>query len=503
MENFQLNDDTLKDEIVIPLFSNGSILLSFLYHKTKEKIQVNLTNFFKNETVNKYEKDKLENEGKKILEVWKNLLIYSINFLKINDFRERSFIKNISKKHDNNNKTTIDNEDALKDAPLNAYGIEDLGRYFHQFTKFESTLYGADINYRDHIKHPFRVWLIGLKILEEYGKTFRLRANKENIHIENCDSAKPKWGYYPEDKNKKDLKISLAELGAMWTIVALTHDLGYPLERVDKINEKLENMINEFGKIDFTPSSFTFQAQHDHLVRLLLKIISSTVHCKNNIGWYTHLSPKYHAKFSRSWELFEHGIVSSLILLRSLNYFLETDLLLDQNNNLKVEDARQFAIRSDILHSIAAHTNSKVYHTSANTLSFLLILCDELQVWNRPTLTDIIARDIVNKDLKAKFSCNISEKKGKLWCEFICKITLEKIGNDQEKYVKEVFKKWHERLRPAVFDTDRHMNFKWIIEYQKDNKDEYDEWSFELDTSKQVFKQFSIIDPSGEPFKIY
>ncbi|GAI92790.1 unnamed protein product, partial [marine sediment metagenome] len=42
----------------------------------------------------------------------------------------------------------------------------------------------------------------------------------------------------------------------------------------------------------------------------------------------------------------EHGIVSSLILLRSLSYFLETDLLLDQQSDLKVEDARQFAIRS-------------------------------------------------------------------------------------------------------------------------------------------------------------
>ena len=37
----------------------------------------------------------------------------------------------------------------------------------------------------------------------------------------------------------------------MWAIIALTHDLGYPLEKVEKINDRLELMLSEFGKIGF------------------------------------------------------------------------------------------------------------------------------------------------------------------------------------------------------------------------------------------------------------
>lgn len=237
--------------------------LSFLRSHTKEL----LDNSFSTDTKINETLSNIEN----LQSIWKQVLIDSICFLRINDFRERAFLKNIRSGWIKNNKTSMYTTDVDKVASLNAYGIEELYNYFKKFTEFESTLYGTDVYYRDHVQHPLLVWLIGLNFLKEYGKNFRLRACSE-IFIEEKPYSDPLW-----KQNSNTLKISTAELAAMWTVAALTHDLGYPLEKVDRVNDQLEQMLNQFGNIGFNRSTFSFQTQHDHLVRFLLYIISSNI----------------------------------------------------------------------------------------------------------------------------------------------------------------------------------------------------------------------------------
>ena len=332
---------------------NKGCLLKFISSDTKGILEKSFSN---DEIQNTFQDiDKLQT-------IWKSLLIDSIFFLRINDSRERAFLNEDPLKWDKANKTTMESDGVLNASKLNTYGIEELYNYFQQFTEFETTLYGTDKYYRDHVQHPLYVWLIGLNILNENGKNFRLRTSN-NISIEECPFADPEWNMFKNKrdntnddstKNNYDLNISTAELAAMWTISSLTHDIGYPLEKVDRVNEQLEKMLNKFGKIGFTRSSFAFNVQHDHLIKFLLNIISSTItsnYFKDKVSkncWYTHISPKYFAKFSKSWEMFEHGIVSSLILLRSLTYFLETDLTEDPYKYLDNEDERQLSISSEI-----------------------------------------------------------------------------------------------------------------------------------------------------------
>jgi hypothetical protein len=335
-------------------------------------------------------------------DLWSKLLVDAIFFLRINDHREKAFYD------ENGNKTTMRSEGADKAVEPNVYGINDLIKYFKQFSKFESTLYGADEYYRDHLVHPILVWIIGLNIIKAFGNNFTLRVSNF-VKIVKADCAKKEWFTSDDEKNKTDLKLSTAELSAMWTIIALTHDLGYPLEKVEKINDQLEQMLHQFGTIGFSRSRFSFETQHDHLIRFLLNFISSVAKPirkgfggtaikieedpepdpKDKYRWITHTRTKYYTKFSKSWEMFDHGIVSSLILLKALTFFIESDHSSDFYEKLKKEDARQFSIRSEILHSIAAHTTRKIYHLETNNLPFLLILCDELQEWTRPTLGDM------------------------------------------------------------------------------------------------------------------
>ena len=45
--------------------------------------------------------------------------------------------------------------------------------------------------------------------------------------------------------------ISQSEIWAMWTIIALCHDLGYPIEKTSKINLQAKKIISHFGNMNF------------------------------------------------------------------------------------------------------------------------------------------------------------------------------------------------------------------------------------------------------------
>lgn len=112
---------------------------------------------------------------------------------------------------------------------------------------------------------------------------------------------------------------------------------------------------------------------------------------KTQNAFSTHIQAKYYLKFSRSFERFDHGLISCLVLAKNLVYFLETNFDFDNIDTLKgEEEARQFIIRREILRSIASHTCHEIYHFKPNTFSFLLLIVDEIQFWGRPTF-DLMA----------------------------------------------------------------------------------------------------------------
>ena len=204
--------------------------------------------------------------------------------------------------------------------------------------------------------------------------------------------------------------------------------------------------------------------------------------------------PKYLSKFSRSWERFDHGVVSSLIVLRSLTFFLESDISPDISSTLTNEDARQFCIRSEILHAMAAHTNPKVYHLSANTLSFLLVLCDDLHEWARPTMTTFKEGETLGTKTEVTLEkCRILEEESEIRC---CIAFADAKGHKEQcDYCMTSFKRWHERLRPAVFDTNRKMVFEWRITFPPETSPP---WTFLLDTKRGVFDQVKVEGPTTD-----
>ncbi len=307
-----------------------------------------------------------------LVRLWSKILTDVILELKRNDSREW-----------NEKNTKVDFESFFD---KNSLGINELEEVFLGFTQFEGIMYGASPeSYRDHITHPFRVWIIGQGMLDTY-------FDNKIVPDDNYDYLKSD---IEEEKKaaKVELQISKNEWSCMWTIIALCHDVGYPLSQIDKINQKAQKTLKQQGLKSSSNMTFAFSDQILPFHNTIIKLMSSKpIGGKNNsgnIGYFTHLQNKYYLKLLKSFDNLDHGIISSLLVSNSLLYFLESDLSHDNYSPLSEKDCRQFLIRREILRAIAAHTCQDIYHVKFNTLSFLLYIIDEIQCWGRPTLQEM------------------------------------------------------------------------------------------------------------------
>ncbi len=332
-------------------------------------------------------------QREKLKNVWKELLALAIIYLKSTDERESH--------HDDGD-----------------YGIDELNTFFDQYCEFESMLYGSSEYYRDHVSHVFKVFLLGEYLVRDYlQKIVGSGDNKVNIAFSNIDviddklkvkvnelegkikeNVKPEDIYKESDQEYTDkYKITPEEKEAMWCIVSLTHDLGYPMETVHRIHEQIRKMLDTFD-VDV---SYLLSHQSQVFNDSIIKLISSNIedHHLNKgdivdgeksskVSFTTHVQAKYYSKFSRELEKRDHGIESCIILMKTLVYFLETDLSVDQRKNMDILDARHFLIRQRILRAIASHNSAYIYNLKMD-LSFLLRIIDEMQEWGRPKLSDL------------------------------------------------------------------------------------------------------------------
>jgi len=393
--------------------------------------------------LSKFNKDNLIT----LKELWKNLLIDSICVLKINDSREKIYADAKA------NPTKF--LDHFEDIRLtSSYGIDEISKYFDDFIDFESVLYGTDEHYRDHVDHVLQVWAIGISMLSNnkfaLSEGFEINMNF-NFHFE-----------IPEDNDKTN-QISQSELWAMWTINALCHDLGYPIEKTAKINIQAKKIIGHFGNMNFSELSYSFDIFNTFLVDKFLNIISSKAIKKISSNGdelrLTEIQTKYRDKLSKSLEEYKHGIFSSLLIFKNLTYFLETDYYLS-GDSLSKEDLRQFYIRKEILRAIAAHTCPKIYHLSLNSLSFLLILCDELQEWNRPKFDELIKRK-TNNEPSVEIKEFVMDSNQKVHIEFTYDFDIE--DNNRKYFIDNRFRNIHCLLRSAKDDDDRKVIFIWDV----------------------------------------
>lgn len=238
------------------------------------------------------------------------------------------------------------------------FGTDELKTYFMDYSSFESVLYGGTKYYRDHVLHVVRVWLLGLYILTE------------NNFIEAI-----KVGDGEEVNNSEKFSI--------WTLIALTHDLGYPLEKASQILSATRNMMGHFITNPVINMDFNFTGVQDTMNDFIIRLMSSKMVPIEGGRYRNQIQSKYYFKFLKSLEDNKHGVLSSIVIYKMLEYFLESDYSLSEDYLFEEEDKRQFYLRRDILRSISSHTCDSIYQNDILNFSFLLILCDECQEWGR------------------------------------------------------------------------------------------------------------------------
>lgn len=363
-----------------------------------------------------------------IMNLWKTLIKKSIICLRYFDKREP--FKDVENKK-----------------PI-AYGVDELYSYFLQYAEFEKLLYGGVKFYRDHVVHVFRVWMLGVDIL-----------------------LNPNDNYLDKMVIEKGFETNPLEKLSIWTIISLTHDLGYPLEKSIQIIDQTKSMMHSFVQNPVVTMDTSYSGVQNSMNDYVLKFISSkmieinpeNLHEKikfndeeykkalqegrldkyiENRKYVARLQPKYFFKFQKSLEHNAHGVLSSLILYKLLIYFLESDFSTNEDYIFDHEDARQFYIRREILRSMASHTCHDVYQNSMLSFSFLLILCDDAQEWGRKSIADLY----VSKDFKYEYKdIDIKLNNAPFMCHFLDKYIIK--GYDS---AETILKNFHRQSKTYV-----------------------------------------------------
>ncbi len=351
------------------------------------------------------------------------------------------------------------------------FGISQITDYFKSFQEFEELLFGSDKSYRDHSLHVFKVFLLGTFLMKEFHLGF------EQLIIQDWDKIGTDF----------KAKISHDEKEAMWCVCSLTHDLGYPIEKLNKINKKVKEILSYYGSTNVQEFSYNIPLQNQFFNDFILKFISSKITFNEETKpkdtksptvlpqkvlegkssnlpepkkvereFHLKIQTKYYAKFLTSFEKFCHGVTSCILLMKNIVYFLESDYLIEERYALDENEARQFVIRREILRAIAAHDCQDIYHFNFPTLSLLLILSDELQDWERSREKE---DDKNSVEITAFNSDHI---------EFCKKF---EISDDKEhlKIIQEKFRNFVRIFRSAVDSTKREFFFKatYIISSKK------------------------------------
>lgn len=195
-------------------------------------------------------------------------------------------------------------------------------------------------------------------------------------------------------------------------MIALTHDLGYPLEKAQGIIEKTKSMMKTFVSNPTISMDLSFNGIQTNMNDYVVRFISSKMReCKplcvqnrenqEEKHYVARLQPKYYYKFEKSLEGYKHGILSATIIYKLLIYFLESDFSINEDYEFNEEEARQFYIRREILRTISSHTCHDVYHLDMMNFSFLLIMMDDAQEWGRKRISELYVKKSSNYDFES------------------------------------------------------------------------------------------------------
>lgn len=260
----------------------------------------------------------------------------------------------------------------IMERTLKQYQKQDLCRFYDGWLSFEVIF--AMLEIRDHFIHNFETFLLGCYLMD---------AMKD----------------VPQFSNSQE------ELLFQWILTSTFHDIGYPIEHYTKINEKLAALYEQFGIntiankikdqklnpttleelyiINLPDNSVIYGGERRINLRpILLKELQDQLLLNEADANSLLLSLE---------DTFQHGLVSTCMLMKGILVNREVSYFSEESYKFLKNAALAVLLHHYPFKGCSVKLDIKLESTP---MVALLMLCDEIQEWNRPL--DDIGRDDYN-----------------------------------------------------------------------------------------------------------
>ena len=360
-------------------------------------------------------------------------------------------------------------------------GYDDLFNYFDEFVAFEELIFAADQFYRDHTLHSLWVYFLGEYLYNKPEFSFLF-----NNFYAAYKGAKHISEYFRKFETPQifgSFCSILERVGDIMNyedsircVIALTHDLGYPLTKIAKINKSIGRVLPFFSISEYREFNFQFEAVQQFYIENLLDLLAFNIHFEVEYGDLTYderqlvsginfkienilatlsnleepteeiflaikedlsqVSEKEAdilrriwsvrgqfqkdissvLRYSNDFEHYEHGIMSSYMLMKTLNAFSNIQISFSDPSQIQLSNLDITPINSklQILKAMADHTSPGFQIVNFNNYSDALILFDDIEEFSRISRANQF-RQFVNEFCKT----DVSVKDGFLNLDFI------------------------------------------------------------------------------------
>ncbi|MGN0168729.1 MAG: hypothetical protein ACI4AB_11845 [Acetatifactor sp.] len=313
-------------------------------------------------------------------------------------------------------------------------GYDKIFKYYDAYVEFEELIFASDSFYRDHTLHSIWVYFLGeyLHRNEEFHQLFvdeEMQLKLINAFLDIFqDRQIMKEDNYRRLKVSADLQNKILRYDeASRCVSSLTHDLGYPLKKIEKINKSIQKVMPYFSIQNAEEFTFEYSNVQKNFVDQFLeflcrelrtsfditeksedawaKILNSNPNTSNITGineegvnrlseeekellaqdvtitrtFSESLSRKF--GFSSDFEEYRHGIMSAFLLCKNLQAFQDIDYHGENGDFRKPYPERMLAMHN-IMVSVALHTSDVLKIAEINDTNYLTFV-DELEEFSR------------------------------------------------------------------------------------------------------------------------
>lgn len=311
-------------------------------------------------------------------------------------------------------------------------GYDVLFNFFDNYVDFEELIFASDSFYRDHTLHCLWVYFLGEYLYrnEEYKDLFSDKDKYLRAFLQiksDIEELKTKEDFADILKEYEDIEQFIDKEEAARCVSALCHDLGYPLKKITQINKSIKKILPSFYIKDIKEFNFTFtELEHIYIEKFiqflsfsigfiqkdLPQIYSSLIridcegeqNCglnKENIDALSYserlmlkeyLTLELNAKenlrrfwsYARSFENYNHGILSAFLLTKNIKAFENLNFSLGQKNNyFERFNYSDIVTKQEILRAMVEHTNDSFKIKEIKSNVELLCIIDELEEFSR------------------------------------------------------------------------------------------------------------------------